>query len=395
MRECAASVADPPPGSAQTPPWLSRLLIVLGCLLGIAVNCYLKLPVLSYIVRGDNDFMGFYAGAQLVGSGDLYNPEAITRAESQLWDIPRFLPFVRLPVYAALISPLRFFSYQQAYWIWQSVSLAAILLFVYFWPTPRKWMTAMACCWSMPLLDCFIMGRDVAVVMLALVVSLALLFRGSRFAAGCVFSLCLIKYNLFLSIPLLIVGKRLWRFGGGIVAGGTALLSMSFAVGGWSWPWRYAAILRLPASTPSCDGLPNLHGLFSRLPQSVFLEAIGACMVLVAAWLVIRGGEITRAVSATLVTGLLISYHAFVGDAFILVPASLLLLSRAPSLPLSLVAIFLLCPLAYLPFVLPASPFPPSAVLLLPLLVMAIEEIRACATPWRATAPRACPDFRG
>ena len=227
MSECAAAVADPPARSAPTLPWLRRLLIVLGCLLGIAVNCYLKFPILSYTVRGDNDFMGFYAGAQLLGSGELYNPEAIRRAESRLWDTPRFLPFVRLPAYAALISPMRFFSYRHAYWIWQSVSLASIFLFVFFWPTPRKGITAIACCWSVPLLDCFIMGRDLPVVMLALAASLALLFRGKHFLAGIVFSLCLVKYNLLLSVPLLIVGRRLWRFGGGIAAGGAALLALS------------------------------------------------------------------------------------------------------------------------------------------------------------------------
>jgi hypothetical protein len=363
-----------------------RLLVVLGCLLGIAVNCYLKLPALPRIVHGDNDFMGFYAGAQLVASGDLYNPEALTRAESRLWDTPRFLPFVRLPVYAAAISPLRFFSYHHAYWIWQSVSLAAVLLFVWFWPAPRKWITAMTCCWSVPLLDCFIMGRDLAVVMLALAVSLALLFGGRRFAAGCVFSLCLIKYNLFLSIPLLIFGKRLWRFGGGVVSGGAALLAMSFAVGGRSWPWRYAAMLRLPATTPSYDGMPNLHGLLSGLPHSVFLEPVVTCVVIVAAWLVIRGADIATSISATLVTGLLVSYHAFFGDALILAPACLLLLSRAPSARLRLVAIFLLCPLAYLPFLLPAPPFPPSAVVLLPLLALAAEQVRASVSPWRPAA---------
>jgi hypothetical protein len=350
---------------------------VLGCLLGIAVNCCLKHPDLPYIFGGDNDFMSFYAGAQLVGTGELYNPEAMARAESRVWEIPRTLPFVRLPVYAWMISPLRFFSYQRAYWIWQSVSLAAVLLFVCFWPAPRKWMTAMACCWSLPLLECFIMGRDVAVVVLALAVSLALLFRGKGFAAGCVFSLCFIKYNLFFPIPLLIVGKRLWRFGGGMVVGGTALLATSFAVGGWSWPWRYAAVLGLPATTPSYNGMPNLHGLLSSLPRNVFLEPAATCLVIAAAWLVIRNGDIASGVSATLVSGLLISHHAFLGDAFILAPASLLLLSRPSSVPVRSVALFLLCPLAYVPLMLLAPPFQ----FLLPLLAMAAEQIRARARP--------------
>ncbi|PYT31217.1 MAG: hypothetical protein DMG57_05680 [Acidobacteria bacterium] len=92
------------------------------------------------------------------------------------------------------------------------------------------WMTALACCWSVPLLDCFIMGQDVPIVMLGLAVALAQFFRGHHFAAGCVFSLCLIKCNLFLPMPLPIIGKRLWRFGAGTMAGGATLLAISFAV---------------------------------------------------------------------------------------------------------------------------------------------------------------------
>jgi hypothetical protein len=220
------------------------------------------------------------------------------------------------------------------------------------------------------------MGQDVTLIMLALAISLALFFGGWAFTAGCVFSLCFIKYNLFLAIPLLIVGKRLWRFGSGVVVGGVALLVVSFAASGRSWPWHYIAMLRLPSTTPRYSGLPNLHGLFSFLSSSFLPEAVGTCVVIVAAWLVIRGGHITRAISATLVASLLISYHSFLFDALLIVPATLLLLDRAPSISLRLVAIFLQCPFAYLPFVV-SVPFPPSIVLLLPLLVMTAEEISA------------------
>jgi hypothetical protein len=394
MREGDVAPADPP-RSAQIPPWLGRLLIVLGCLLGIAVNCFLKLPALPYLLRGDNDFMCFYSAAQLAGSGELYHSEAIKRAESRLWENPKFLPYTRLPFYAALLLPLRYFSYRHAYWVWQLGSLAAILLFIYFWPAPRRWMAAMACCWSAPLLDCFIMGRDLAVLMPVLALSLALLFRGRHFAAGCVFSLCLIKYNLFLSIPLLIAGKRLWKFGWGMVAGGAALLAMSFAVGGWSWPWQYVAILRLPATTPRYELVPNLHGLFSSLPPSFLLEAAGTCVVLGAAWLVIRGGDIPMAVAATLASGLLVSYHAFFGDALLLIPVSLLMLSHAPSSPLRLAAGFMLCPIVYLPFLMPDPPFPPPLVATIPLLVMVAGAVWAVDGPWRAWARRTRPELHG
>jgi len=357
--------------------------MILGCLAGIAVNCCFKLPGLPYIIHGNNDFDGFYAAAQLAGSADLYNLEAVKRAESKLGGIPRFLPIVRLPFYIAMISPLRLLSYQMAYWAWQSVSLAAVLVFVCFWPGPGKWVTAMACCWSAPLLDCFIVGRDVPVILMVLAVSLALFFRGRHFAAGCVLSLCLIKYNLFLPLPLLIVGKRLWRFGGGILVGGSVLVVVSFAVGGWSWPRQYVAMLT--AAMPRYEAMPNLHGLFSQ-SHGIALEAAGVGATLLAAWLVIRGEDTARGIAALLAAGLLTSYHAFFGDAVIMIPVSVCLISQARSLPGKLAGIFLLCPLAYWPFMVRQAPIPPSAVLLLPLLVLAAEEIRASAlTAWTSS----------
>jgi hypothetical protein len=132
------------------------------------------------------------------------------------------------------------------------------------------------------------MGNDVTVVVAALAVSLAL------FLAGAVLALCLIKYNLFLPLPLLIAGRRLWRFGSGVLVGGAFLVGVSFAAGGWGWPAQYILMLRLPTTTPDYQGMPNLHGLLSRLPHGGLLEAGAACMVLGAAWLVMRTGGIHR-----------------------------------------------------------------------------------------------------
>src|SRR4029077_443859 len=150
----------------------------------------LYLPVLPYIVNGNNDFICFYAGAELAGTRGLYDAESVRRAEAELGDRRHFMVFTRLPFYAAWLSPLRFFSFGTAYLIWQTASLAGVLLFIYFWPAawraPARWMTAIACCWSLPLLEGFISGQDVPIVLAVLAVSLSLLSRGRNFAAGCV-----------------------------------------------------------------------------------------------------------------------------------------------------------------------------------------------------------------
>jgi hypothetical protein len=353
---------------------VKRLLAPLACLLGIAVTSFLYLPVLPYIVHGNNDFICFYAAAELAGTSGLYDVESMRRVEAGLGDRRHFVVFTRLPFYAALISPLRFFSFDTAYWIWQTASLAGVLIFIYFWPAswpaPARWMTAIACCWSLPLLECFVSGQDVTIVMAALAVSLSLWSRGRHFAAGCVFSLCSIKYNLFLAFPLLIFGKRLWRFGGGTAAGAAVLWAVSFACGGWDWPRQYAKIIQLPNTTPVWSEMPNLNGLVSGLPHSVFWEATGACLVVLAAWLVVRGKDMSNAIAATLVSGLLLSHHAFLRDAVLLIPACLLMLSRATGITHRVVAILVLCPLVYM------APIRPGALVALPLLAMAAGEIR-------------------
>jgi hypothetical protein len=132
----------------------------------------------------------------------------------------------------------------------------------------------------------------------------------------------------------------------------------------------------MPATTPSYAAMPNLHGLLSGLHGSL-PEAAAVCVTLIAVWLVVRGGEIDRAIAAMLAGGLLVSYHAFFGDDAILIPVGLYLLGQAPGMLNKMVGIVMLCPLTYLPFRMSNPPIPPSAVLLLPLLVMTVEAIRS------------------
>src|SRR5215472_10145201 len=104
----AAQSAAVRPGAASA----RRLVLMVGCLAGIVVNCCLRLPYLPAILYGDNDFIGAYAGAQLAGTGHLYDAEAARRIEAPLSEVPRFLPWVRIPIYATMLSPLRFLSYR-------------------------------------------------------------------------------------------------------------------------------------------------------------------------------------------------------------------------------------------------------------------------------------------
>ena len=269
--------------------WRRRILITLACLLGLALNSYLWSPFVPYFfARANNDFTCTYAGAVLAGSSGLYDVQATIRTERPLGDSPQFMMYQRFPYYAALVSPLRFLTYIHAYWVWQGVSLLAVLLFVVFWPGQRRWVTAVVCCWSLPLANCFIMGQDVTLPLAALAVSLALFFRGRHFVAGCLLALCSIKFHLFVTLPLFILTRRLWKFGAGSLVGGAVLLAASFAVQGWRWPLDYVRMLRLPTSTPSYSLMPNLNGLLAGQPHSLLTMVVLSGLVLAVAMLVYR-----------------------------------------------------------------------------------------------------------
>ena len=357
-----------------------KTLIAAACLLGLAFNFLAWRPFLPYFfAHANNDFICTYAGAVLAGSPGLYDVAAVTRTERPLADRPQFMMYQRFPYYAALVSPLRFLGYRAAYWVWQAISLAAVLLFMAFLPGHQRWVKLLACCWSMPLMNCFVMGQDVTLPLAALAVSMALFFRGRHFAAGCVIALCSIKFHLFLTLPLFILTRRLWRFGAGASVGGAVLLAVSFGVQGWRWPIEYVRMLRLPTSTPSYSLMPNLNGLLSGYPHNSAVTIASAVLVLAVATLIMQRTRVTIGLAAALVSGLLLSYHAFMADAIILLPAALLLLRDKSSLAHRATGLILLSPLAFLSFRLENPPFPPAAMVAMPLLVM------SAAAFWRKT----------
>jgi hypothetical protein len=368
--------------------------MALACLPGMLLTSYLWQPFIPYLfVRANNDFAATYTGAVLAGSPGLYDVKAVMQTERPLGDSPQFMMYQRFPYYAALVSPLRFLGYRQAYWVWQAISLAAALVFLMFWPGQPRWVTAIACCWSIPLANCFIMGQDVTLLLAVLAVSLALFFGGRHFAAGCLMALCSIKFHLFITFPLLILIRRLWRFGAGSAVGGAVLLAASFAVQGWRWPVDYVRMLRLPTSTPSYRLMPNLNGLFAGYPHDAWVTALEVCLVLAAAALVMWRGRITIALAAMLLSGLLLSYHAFIADAVLLIPAGLLLLRDKASRAHPAVGAVLLSPLAFIGFRLANPPYRPALLVLLPLLVLGVSAIPAVPQWWRPPRlPAAEPD---
>ena len=353
---------------------MSRPLIVVCCLIGIAVNCLIIGPVaLQTAYEGYNDFRHFYIGAKLAGDSGLYNINYVLAIQQQLIgkSNQHLLPN-RLPFYYALLSPLARLPYRPAFFFWLGSLIFAVVLFVLLCPCASRATLALACCWSLPLIFSLAIGQDVAFVLLSLGAALWAFYRGKPLTAGAVLSLCLIKFHLFLLLPLLILGKREWRLGAGLFSGAALLLGASFLVSGWQWPKAYASILLEPESREALAVMPNLHGLAANFPIAGIVEVLMSAIVAGIVYLVIRREPFDIALAATLVGSLLLSRHTYLQDCAILIP-SLVLLTRPQAGPVVRCgALILALPFAYV-FVVIALGTITALLLLLLLVLMALS----------------------
>jgi hypothetical protein len=298
------------------------------------------------ILRGWNDYVMLYAGSRLAGSSDLYDQRRMIQVERETAGAGgEALQFTRPPYYAVVLWPLGRLPYRLSYAVWQLLSLAAVLAFVWLWPSGNRWPALWACSWSVPLAASFAQGQDCAFLMLW--IALALRFYESRpFLAGLALSLCAPKFHLFLLLPILIVVQRRWRMAYGFLTGAGAMVAVSFLAGGWGWPMDYYQLLRSPKISPGINIMPNLHGLLAGVPHAIALEVAAGVLVAVAAGAAARRLGFPLALAATLAGGLLVSIHAYPADAVVLIPALLLILSGAQWSGLRAAACLLLTPVA-------------------------------------------------
>jgi hypothetical protein len=325
---------------------LPPAVLALVCLAGIGCNALILGPGLINTVRAHNDFMGLYPGGRLAGGPGVYDSlqSAAVQRQAVGYSNPHLL-FCRPPYYAALMWPLARLPYFPAYLVFQAFMLAATAIFVRLWPA-MGWRTRLAAaCWSLPLAAAFANAQDLAALLAVLAVALRLLSRRRDFAAGLVFSLCAIKFHLFLLVPVWILARRLWRFAGGLAAGGAVLALLSLAAAG---PGGFRAFVRTASSSivnPGLAVMPNLNGLFD---GNAGLELAGGLAVAVLVWRAARQGSQTWALTATLAGSLLTSHHAYIADCALLLPALLAMASEADRTWQRHLALFLMAPIVYI-----------------------------------------------
>ena len=317
-------------------------------LLGLMITFLPIRPFLGDVVAGKNDFLQFYTGARLAGTPYLYD-RAHFRQE-QINAIGGYGPaleyFVRPPFYAALLAPLGKFPYHAALLVWQGLSFAALVGFVALWRITNIKLTILACCWSLPLWIVFALAQDVTLLLLLL--ALAFKFQAkSPLATGLIMSLLAIKFNLFLLLPLLLLGQRRWKMAYGFLLGAAILTVISFAVAGLDWPMQMLRTLSSGAIAPREDVFPNLRGLLQPFTDQLLPELLLDLAVAGMVWVIARRADFAYGMAAVITGSLLVSHHAGAQDASLLIPALLIVVSRTTITWVNLLCVILLTPLPY------------------------------------------------
>ena len=163
------------------------------------------------------------------------------------------------------------------------------------------------------------------------------------------------------------------------------LAAFSFLLQGWTWPQRYSHQLMQPSINPSIEAMPNLHGLLFQLPGVPGLEVMGAGIVAGLCWIACDPQrDSLMAFSSTMLSGLLISHHAYVQDAALLVPVGLIIVAKARNPETRLLGVAFLCPVLWVLLMVPNLRMVPVLYMVLCLAVTAFAERsvgEACPEP--------------
>ncbi len=315
--------------------------------------CCLWLALLGWVNRerflaGINDFAQLYAGATLIGTPELYSPEANKRVHREAMGVEVIsVYYSRPPFYAYLLKPLAALPYRTAYWIFQSVSFICIGWFLWAFARDRIEVALFACLYP-PLIITPLNGQDVGIVLALAGAGYLLMERDKPLQAGLVWSLCAIKLHLFVFLPVVLIAHKRWRALAGGVVGGCVLVALSFLAQGRNWISEYLTLLRSSDIHPERDNMPNFQALRVAIDPSL-LESwllpaalLAAVLAVIAIW---GAKHWALAMAFALPASLLVSYHAYVQDTLLLLLTLALFLRHGATPPMVRFAAIIVTPI--------------------------------------------------
>lgn len=307
------------------------------------------LPALGVALRGWLDFAAFYAGGHFVGGPAIYDVAAVVRYQAA--NGMQVVPFVYPAPVALLYAPFAALPYALAAGLHLVLMTAALVWAAAIWGEvvglPRRWAILGALAWA-PAAASAVSGQNATVVLLLVALATrALTTRAAeppamarRAASGLLAGLAVAKPQLAAAAALAVaarggIGAILGLAGAGIVHYGLGVVATG---GDPAWPLSW---LRVVAAYTREDMLANGWQASSIPTIGARLSALtGSVIPTVLAWVVavaigayclrgFRGSSIPAAVAVACAVGLVISPHAWVYDATLLLPAIAVLAADA------------------------------------------------------------------
>lgn len=292
--------------------------VVAACVVGVI------LMTLALWKRPDSedDFRQFYRAAQLSASRQNVFGQPFLRPDKPT-GVPDpqavYLPFARVPSYAAMLRPLAWLPYVTARRVWLFTQFLAALACIWLIPADRNRL-ALAFAFSAPVAITMELGQDIFLVLLIALAAARIDSTGRRLSAGLMASLLAIKVTFLPAVGLIFLARS--RRGTWGVALGVAIqLAVSFALQG-GWVLDYLAVLRNPLFACEPRRMPNIFAVAASLglPSSLFL--IGSIALYLWLWRASKRLSFTDSLLIALPLGMLASFHGFLYDAVLLIPVA-------------------------------------------------------------------------
>ena len=375
-------------------PWFLVFLAITGVTVYLIVLLVQPRDITERLILGRNDFMQLYAGGRLAGTSDLYSTSAMYTIQREVVGVrsDTMAHHSRLPFYACLLHPLALLPYRAAYYTFQAFSLLCFFVFLWLFVPESRALAAFASL-SIPLFASLQNGQDSTVVLMLAAVSVILVRQHRDFLAGMVLTLCTIKFNLFVLIPLMLIAQRRWRVLQGGLAGGAILLAVSFACGGVAWPRAYAQAIGDPIMHLNPDFMPNIHGLASMLGRAGPIVELALSLVVATAvfYLARKTPDYELAFGFAIVGSLLDSRHSGTHDCIVLLLPLAILLAKPFSKRVRELTEMAASPIPYF-FLLAGAPLSAAMpCLLMAILAAALFAVRRAAESSAADSWRGLP----
>ena len=201
------------------------------------------------------DFMGHLTGGRLVATGHrngLYDLASQFAVQSSITRQPRQLDFfISPPLVAYVYAPFSSLSYAAATMVWTAVSLgllaaSGVLLLRLMPSVPATSQRLLLLLWaaSQPFVQLLGSGQDTALSLLVWTAGTLLALRRQDLASGWVFSLGLLKPQLFVLPPFifLLLGRKRALLAWAV--GALAQVALTLGLFGWSGIVGWLGILR-------------------------------------------------------------------------------------------------------------------------------------------------------